>query len=317
MAERWDQAAVLRYIEEGIEESLALEYKAAGALDRAPEKKKEIAKDVSAMANSAGGTIIYGIGEYQEAERKHLPEKLDPVDRAQFSKEWLEQVIDQYIRPRIEGVIIHPVSIETGLSNAVYVVEIPQSTTAHQVTADYRYYKRHNFQAVPMEDYEIRDVMNRATTPNVQVEFGFADELGSTTCIYRLEVKVKNPGVQAVSHFKLRFEFLDIAMFCLDPDGTSFQSGLARFGNAVVRRLRDEFEEVDYIEVVYCSREVLFPEDEVDIGAEIQYTCTVRGDNHDDWFDSVTSSQETLSWTLYADDMPPKRGEVRLPELFR
>jgi hypothetical protein len=31
---------------------------------------------------------------------------------------------------------------------------------AHQAR-DYRYYKRHNFNALPMEDYEVRDVMNR------------------------------------------------------------------------------------------------------------------------------------------------------------
>jgi hypothetical protein len=39
---------------------------------------------------------------------------------------------------------------------------------------DRKYYKRQNFQSVPMEDYEIRDVLRRATTPVLHVELAFA-----------------------------------------------------------------------------------------------------------------------------------------------
>jgi len=42
------------------------------------------------MANSAGGIIIYGIKEYDEADKRHLPEKIDPIQQNVFSKEWLE-----------------------------------------------------------------------------------------------------------------------------------------------------------------------------------------------------------------------------------
>jgi len=44
-------------------------------------KKKEITKDVSAMANSAGGIIIYGVGEYQQADSSYLPEKIERLTR--------------------------------------------------------------------------------------------------------------------------------------------------------------------------------------------------------------------------------------------
>lgn len=43
------------------EESLNLEYKRAAALDKEDKQKNEISKDVSAMANSAGGKILYGV----------------------------------------------------------------------------------------------------------------------------------------------------------------------------------------------------------------------------------------------------------------
>jgi len=165
----WNQAVIQQYINDEVQESLTLDYKAADSLDKSDGKKKEITKDVSAMANSAGGIIIYGIAEYQDPIKRHLPEKIEPIDQTHFSKEWLEQIMNT-IRPRVDGVVITPVPITTASNHVVYVVEIPQSTTAHQAT-DWRYYKRFNFQSVPMEDYEIRDVMGRRQHPKIELDF--------------------------------------------------------------------------------------------------------------------------------------------------
>ncbi len=165
----WNQARIGKLIKDGVEESLSFDYKAADSLGKQNNKKAEITKDVSAMANSAGGTIIYGVREYQDKTRQHLPEMIDPVDRTAFSKEWLEQIISS-IQPRLEGVIIHPVVLDTSATDVVYVVEIPQSRTAHQAR-DCRYYKRFNFESTPMLDYEIRDVMGRRQYPRIELEF--------------------------------------------------------------------------------------------------------------------------------------------------
>ena len=70
-------------IENKIEESGECEYKSAEALEKSDKAKSEIAKDVSAMANAAGGLIIYGI-----KESSHVPQKITPIDRNKFSKEW-------------------------------------------------------------------------------------------------------------------------------------------------------------------------------------------------------------------------------------
>ena len=153
-------------IADGVEENLSLDYKRADALTNTDGKKAEITKDVSAMANSAGGVLIYGIAEPDDKAKRHLPERLDSLRRTDVSKEWLEQVI-QTIQPRIEGVVIHPVTIDEQAGSVCYVVEIPQSYTAHQAR-DHVYYKRHNFNSRPMEDYEVRDVMNRKTSPRLR-----------------------------------------------------------------------------------------------------------------------------------------------------
>lgn len=165
----WNEARLNQMIKDEIEESLNLDYKAAGSLEKSDKKKTEITKDISAMANSAGGVIIYGISEFQQKDRGHFPEKIDPVDRKSFPKEWIEQVVGN-IQPRITGIIIHPVPISSHPDHVAYVIEIPRSTTAHQAR-DQKYYRRFNFESVAMYDYEIRDVMNRLTTARFNMKF--------------------------------------------------------------------------------------------------------------------------------------------------
>jgi Putative DNA-binding domain len=159
---------LVRLIADGIEESSQLEYKAAEALGRADGRKCELTKDISALANSAGGVLIYGIREHTDSDRSHLPERLDPVDQSEYSKEWLDQITAS-IQPRIEGLRIIPLHVGPKLSDYCYVIEIPQSATAHQAL-DRRYYRRRNFETTAMEDYEIRDVMNRRRHPVLTAE---------------------------------------------------------------------------------------------------------------------------------------------------
>lgn len=169
MGRNWTEKRLGNFIRSGIEESLTLEYKSSEALERTDYRKREITKDVSAMANSAGGVIVYGIREHGTGDKGHLPEKITPVDRSEYPREWLEQVINS-IRPRIDGIVIHSVKLSSGSNDVAYVVEIPQSHTAHQAS-NHRYYKRFNFQSVPMEDYEVRDVIFREQMPDVVVSF--------------------------------------------------------------------------------------------------------------------------------------------------
>ena len=155
-------------------ESLVLEYKRCAALVNNDLRKNELSKDVSAFANSAGGTIVYGI-----IETKNLPTAVDEgYDPTKISREWLEQVINSRIQRKIDGIHINQVDIDDG-KKVVYVVTIPQSLRAPHMAADNKYYKRHNFQSIPMEDYEVRDVMNRSEAPELFVTVRLENEKSS------------------------------------------------------------------------------------------------------------------------------------------
>ena len=98
------------YINASIQESLNLEYKRGLSLVGSRRKPVEIAREVSAMANSAGGTVVFGVKEFDDRPRRHLPEKLEGVSPTECSRETLEQIIVHNISPplqfRIESVQI-------------------------------------------------------------------------------------------------------------------------------------------------------------------------------------------------------------------
>jgi hypothetical protein len=200
----WTRQRLDQMIADGVEESLSLDYKRADSLAKTDGKKTEVTKDVSSFANSSGGVLIYGVAEFDDEPRRHLPERLDPIQRSETSKEWLDQVI-QTIQPRIEGVVIHPVTISEPDHTVCYVVEVPQSHTAH-MARDHRYHKRHNFTTALMEDYEVRDVMNRRTHPRIIASIFINRAASRTKPEGVILVKLENIGRVLAKHVMVELE---------------------------------------------------------------------------------------------------------------
>lgn len=154
-------------IDNEIEESTELEYKSTFVKQK-PNWKEELAKDVSAMANANGGVIVFGIAQ-KESNGHSIPEKLTPIPNTLMSKDCLSQLLSSNIQPVIENleIIYIPFDKQTGF----FVIEVPQGITAHQNRLSHLYHRRRNATIEPMEDYEIRDVMNRSKHPIIELEF--------------------------------------------------------------------------------------------------------------------------------------------------
>lgn len=300
MMDEWNEARLQSYIDNFVEESLTLDYKAAASIALTDGKKKEITKDVSAMANSAGGILIYGLKEYTQPGREHLAESIDPIDRNLLSKEWLEQVINT-IRPRINSVVVYPIALNSAPNHVAYAVDIAQSTTAHQAS-DYRYYKRFNFLSQPMQDYEIRDVMNRLTVPDAGVQFSY--ELTTNNegreHLYLLIIKIKNLGSQVINHFQLQFTFPQY-------DGN--------VNHIIHKREHIDLwqESPNRLVVRYRSNKVLFPEEEIEIGREMVIRYMVNSVIYHKIDRNLGGPM--IDWTLNADNMKPKTGSFPFEKL--
>jgi hypothetical protein len=174
----WSEADLVRLIEGRTSESLTLDFKACDALSTSDSKKNELSKDVAAMANSAGGVLIYGVRELD-----HVATQLDEgYDPSVITKEWLEQVINSRIQRRIDGIRIHQIQLLTQRPGKVaYVVEVPQSSRAPHQSWDKKFYRRYNFESVPMEEYEVRDVANRSSAPDLEVNFQLRPNVQGTS----------------------------------------------------------------------------------------------------------------------------------------
>lgn len=191
----WDISDVEMLIKNKGQEDLHLDYKRSNSLENNNRNKDEISKDVSAFANSDGGIIVYGI-----IEEGHLPKKIDDGIETEGKREWLEQVINSNINPRIQNLIIKQIDLESHPGKAIFVVEIPVGITAHQAS-DLKYYKRFNFQSVPMHDYEVKMTIDRLREPNIALHIDLSVLL-TTSMQIPLEINAKNIGaISAPSAF--------------------------------------------------------------------------------------------------------------------
>ncbi|HXH42024.1 MAG TPA: ATP-binding protein [Thermoanaerobaculia bacterium] len=180
-----------------VQESLHLDYKSRAVFDKKIDHvRTDLAKDVSAFANSDGGMLVFGI-----EERDSLPTGLDiGVDHTAWTRERIEGILTSNISPRIDGMEI--VQIPASVSHSYFVIVTQRSSRGpHQETIEHRYYKRFNFKSQPMEDYEIRDVRNRrdVVLPLVSVDVDIRHGV-------LLELVVTNIGDIAAENVRFRIE---------------------------------------------------------------------------------------------------------------
>lgn len=257
------------------QESLHLDYKDSRAIDRS--KKAEISKDVSAFANSDGGVIIYGV-----IEQDHLPVARDNgVDHNQYSREWLEQVINSNITPRIEGVQIIPIPVSN--NNSIYVIGIPKTFRGPHQAADKKYYKRFNFQSEPMEDYEINDIRSRQN---------------SVPSLITFRPELKQNAVHLVVENTSQYTAYDVTF--------SFPSGITwRQGRIVPKLLQDGAKVIPpgsrYPYFYYIYPEIVSGEDLKTLDVEISYFHPLAGERvsevvHIDFMNYFETLIEESEW---------------------
>lgn len=321
MEENYNLERIQELINNKVEENLHLDYKASGSLEKNEKKANEISKDVSAFANSDGGVIIYGIKE--DSINKHIPEKIDPIDRNAISKEWIEQIIQGRVSPRIQGINIIPITINDP-NEVVYVVEIPKSDTVHQAN-DRKYYKRFNFNSEPMYDYEIKDVLNRNKFPKIELEFeikittyeiernnGFTPPTFSFLQPqlpekeikenFNLNIYAKNSGKVFAKYVYASFVFNN--KFLLKNDGQQNDDFEEYFGDNTIRDIVDiKYTGFDAIKKYGPSRyDPILP--------RLRFKIKSLKLNKE-----IFHSSSVIKWEVYADNSEPIRGETDLKEI--
>lgn len=156
------------FVTNEVEESDRLEYKAA-MYGRGDDEKREMLRDITAMANHRGGRIVIGI----EENRDGVAAKIVGVTPAQNPPhhDWIRQVCLHNIDERIRGLDVYEIPLSNG--NVVVVIDIPESITApHMVTLKglNQFWRRHGSHKLPMSVDEIRDVFLQAANRTTRIE---------------------------------------------------------------------------------------------------------------------------------------------------
>ncbi len=306
-----DETDLLRMKRDKIQESLNMDFKRTASLGLEEGKKSEISKDVSAFANSEGGDILYGI-----LESGNPPSAFDNIDTgidpAIITPEWLEQVINSRIHPRIDDVLIQPIELITTQSGKyVYLVHIPASHKAPHQAYDKKYYKRFNFQSIAMEDYEIRDIRNRIITPTVKVEITGKRREPSVgwnakgIARINLSLLLKNEGSRIAQQVYLECNFP--SHYLWEP--------LVRIEGKKESLLIDNEQ---YRQLRYHHRDgtgslPLFPRTDYEVFDGNRFFVHMQL-NKDE---AAASLDKFVYWTVYADGAEPTSGKVSIGELLK
>ena len=159
-----------RFLANGMEESLNLDYKHVAALS-AP-RPDSVIRTVSAFANAEGGLLILGVDERVERNEKGGTLRIRPGAITWGAKSLLREAVElkiaTQIKPPVAGLRIHPIRDPQG--QAVFLVDVPQSVRPPHQAADGKYYLRHNFQNLVMEHYQVQALFNRRLRPLLHPE---------------------------------------------------------------------------------------------------------------------------------------------------
>ena len=217
----WTEADLQRLV--GTTEGLTVEFKGSNALrftgKEADKNRKELAKDVIALANAAGGRIYYGISENKDGEAVALDDGLG-VDEITVDR--IGNLLTGNIEPKVVGLTIHPVKLKSGKS--AFIIDVPQATTMapHQNRVDKIYYRRHDRAVQPMFDHEIKDLMRRGADPELDPTILFTKV--NADDVFEIDILLRNVSNQPVLYWAVDI-CIDKKMQFVDAEIMNWQAG--------------------------------------------------------------------------------------------
>jgi len=201
-ADKIEYSDIESFVSQRIEESLNLDYKNIADYN----KPNELAKDISAFANSAGGLVILGVEEDASDPTRIYPKAITWGDSS-LSKETLENHLISKISYRIDGLRIVPVRKPD--KSVIFLIDVPQSENPPHMSWDKRYYKRLNFQSVPMEHYEVADFFGRRRKPRLSLVAEIIDieDPNAQSVQFKIRIYLINKGKSAAKYTMVVISF--------------------------------------------------------------------------------------------------------------
>ena len=314
----WDEAYILSLPKESDE----FERKGSKLLDltvtgvTSDKVADELAKQLSAFANSGGGKIIYGLKDDGAVDLGGVSTKIKDCG----TKDWLEQRIPALTEYEIIGFSVHefgPIASSSQIDpgKALYVVDVPDSDRApHQSRRDHKYYVRLGSQSSPAPHKMIEDIRNRQKHPRVSLKV--RSELQSTPVnnepdrsIYNIEtvlfLSLVNEGTLKSADTFILLE--PEGGICYDDHNDIIAVGVigTKKGSCQWQLARPLPPQSKIILRVSCRLRAK---------RKLVGHTTVRFE----WFDiteRMSLEDMAINWTIFADSAPPHKGRVTMKDI--
>ena len=167
-----DEKDIQALVDNEEQESATLEFKqkldSTGEEKSIKDVKKELVKDVSAMANANGGFIIYGIKEEKGGKAKEVV-GIEREIKGRPVEEWVEQVLIRNVRPRLA---FRPQVVNWENDGKIVLVlqvsRIPYRP--HMVLDGNIYYVRNNSGVSLADEHEVRAMVIESKSSSDEVK---------------------------------------------------------------------------------------------------------------------------------------------------
>lgn len=287
--------------------------------------RAELAKQLSAFANSGGGRIIYGLTDQGAIDQRGVART---VKGNQSTKEWLEDLIPTATDPEIIGANVYEVAgsrrgsrINSG--KAVFVVDVPDSDRApHQSKGDFLYYVRVGGKSQPAPHRLIEDIRNRVKYPKVTVLHPTMVGLS----IPRENLPIVRGNIRININLLLKNTGRVMASnVCVELVPRPHPFSIAVFQPDVVKpyavHLKDSEAGQLVTRLFFELLHPVYPEMEtgllvrLGINAELK---TLDPDGSSAWFlpgTKMAPDDLYLAWRVFADSAPPATGQVKMCDL--
>lgn len=200
-----------RYISEGQEENINLEFKTVNHPDinSLVFDKKNISKTLSGFANSNGGIIIWGIKAKSNALNQDVAYEKKPIRELTKFLNLLNRLEGQAVIPTIEGVLHEKIDIGDDIGYVKTYVPKSESAPHMAIFSEKHYYKRSGDSFYQCEHYDIVDMFSRKKSPKLKVTSKLLtkDKMHQVRYRYYVLLSITNEGQNIAKYPYLALNF--------------------------------------------------------------------------------------------------------------
>jgi hypothetical protein len=170
------EPAIDQFVAVRFQENVELEFKSKqhpNNGDLTKDDRKNLGIALSALSNSMGGLLIWGVEAGKNADGVDCATAVKPISQIEKFRTEVERAISQAIMPRHEGIRISIIRRSAEPNSGYLAVHVERSERRpHRCEfGEKQYFKRVGDSSIAMEHYDIEDSFKRFTAPRLEAEY--------------------------------------------------------------------------------------------------------------------------------------------------